>query len=70
MRPLKDKANFFRKLQTRAELSVFEYENNASKESNNHAKRLTNWSSFKKAPYRNPKPVDNLKHHFSYIHSG
>ena len=44
----------------RAKLSAFKYDNRASKESNNHAKRL-NWSSFKEAPYRNPKPVDNLK---------
>ena len=31
-----------------------------SRESNNHTKRL-NWSSFKEAPYRNPKPADNLE---------
>ena len=34
-------------LQERAKLSTFEYENKASRESNNHIKRL-NWSSFKK----------------------
>ena len=33
-------------------LITFEYENNESRESNNHTKRL-NWPSFKEAPYRN-----------------
>ena len=33
-------------------LIAFEYENNESRESNNHTKIL-NWSSFKEAPYRN-----------------
>ena len=33
-------------------LIAFEYENNESRESNNHTKRL-NWSFFKEAPYRN-----------------
>ena len=33
-------------------LIAFEYENNESRESNNHTKRL-NWSSFKEAAYRN-----------------
>ena len=39
--------------------SAFEYENRASREINNHTKRF-NWSSFKEAPYRNLKLVDNL----------
>ena len=41
-------------------VKCFWTEKKASKERNNHTKRL-NWSFFKEAPYRNPKPVDNLK---------
>ena len=47
-------------LQARAKLSAFEYQNKASTEINNDTKRL-HWSSFKEAPYRNPKPVNILK---------
>ena len=46
-------------LQACAKLSAFEYENKASRESNNYTERL-NWSFFKETPYRNPKPVNNL----------
>ena len=38
-----------RKLQARAKWSAFEYENKASRESNDHTKRL-NWLWFKEAP--------------------
>ena len=38
------------KLQARAKLSAFEYENQEGRGSSNHA----NWSSFKETPYRNP----------------
>ena len=41
------------KLQARADLNTFEYENKESRESINNAKR-SNWSSFEVAPYRNP----------------
>ena len=41
-------------------LSAFEYENKVSRESNNNTER-SNWSSFKEAPYKNPKPVDNFE---------
>ena len=47
-------------LQAREKFSASEYQNKASTEINNDTKRL-NWSSFKEAPYRNPKPVNILK---------
>ena len=48
------------KNEAHAKLSAFEYENKASRESNNQINRL-NWSSFKEAPYRNPKLKSSKK---------
>ena len=50
----------YRVIASTRKISAFEYENKASRESNNHTKRL-NWSLFKEAPCRWPKPVNNLQ---------